>query len=377
MSKERPILFSGEMVKAILDGRKTMTRRVVESQPDYIYRLTGERITCDYIREHNERSSHESHIEADSSITEQRLRSGERWEGLLSNAIRWIWTEGARGLVFASRAHRQSRLFDCILVPQQPEGDEDRSSFGLYGVSWDAAKRGASGETLEREPNGQPAMQFGVGNSGRKLDGSQGAWTWNGWGEASNVKVVRRAKGGHSVRRGSGPLFPPPRRKDDGDVTVCHFKSLPWATGLTMWVRETWRECGSIQMCDGSIPRDGLLARPDRCRYKADAEWDGPWRSPRFMPRWASRITLEVTAVRVERIQEITEDDAIAEGIQKEPCSAGHHERFGMWTGKKHSCNDSARVVFMDLWDSINAKRGFGWAVNPWVWVVEFRRVTP
>jgi hypothetical protein len=111
--------------------------------------------------------------------------------------------------------------------------------------------------------------------------------------------------------------------------------------------------------------------------YKAD-EGVHPvqrWRPSIHMPRWASRITLEVTGVRVERLKEITEADAIAEGIALQPCSAGHHARYGLWTGKKHACNDSAKVVYMDLWEAINAERGFGWDVNPWVWVVEFKRI--
>jgi hypothetical protein len=78
------------------------------------------------------------------------------------------------------------------------------------------------------------------------------------------------------------------------------------------------------------------------------------------MPRWASRITLEVTGVRVERVQDISEADAWAEGI----------DRTHMGRGIQRPA-----VHFRRLWDSINAKRGFGWESNPYVWVVEFRRV--
>jgi len=95
------------------------------------------------------------------------------------------------------------------------------------------------------------------------------------------------------------------------------------------------------------------------------------WKRPSiFMPRWASRITLEVTAVRVERLQEITEGDAISEGmsddlIKKEfPPS----ECF-----RKPTARESFRI----LWDHLNAKRGFGWDVNPFVWVIEFKRLLP
>lgn len=73
------------------------------------------------------------------------------------------------------------------------------------------------------------------------------------------------------------------------------------------------------------------------------------------MPRWASRITLEITGVRVERVQEISEEDARAEGIDARP--------------------QAAIPWYRDLWDSINADRGYGWAANPLVWVVMFKRL--
>jgi len=83
------------------------------------------------------------------------------------------------------------------------------------------------------------------------------------------------------------------------------------------------------------------------------------------MPRWASRITLEVTAVRVERVQDIAEADAIAEGCQPPFVDhLGNHRNPHGDNGEFHM-----------LWDSINAKRGYGWDANPWVWVVEFRRL--
>jgi hypothetical protein len=85
------------------------------------------------------------------------------------------------------------------------------------------------------------------------------------------------------------------------------------------------------------------------------------------MPRWASRITLEVTAVRVERVRDISEADAMAEGIIP--------QAYGFGVEGLHMSLQTAREAFGCLWDSINAKRGYGWAVNPWCWVVAFRRV--
>lgn len=102
-------------------------------------------------------------------------------------------------------------------------------------------------------------------------------------------------------------------------------------------------------------------------RYRAeDRDWDieDKWRSPVYMPRWASRITLEITDVRVERIQDVSIEDVLAEGIKE---VRGQHsgEYWREETGGK----------FVDIWDSINAKRGYGWSVNPWVWAITFRQI--
>jgi hypothetical protein len=86
------------------------------------------------------------------------------------------------------------------------------------------------------------------------------------------------------------------------------------------------------------------------------------------MPKWASRLWLEITAVRAERVQDITLEDVVAEGIMDSvPCvyrdsvsKCDHHETM---------------AKFIALWDSLNDKRGYGWDVNPGVWVVEFKKV--
>lgn len=78
------------------------------------------------------------------------------------------------------------------------------------------------------------------------------------------------------------------------------------------------------------------------------------------MPRWASRITLEITGVRVERLQDISEDDAVAEGRPRHT---------------KPPESISTVEMFEISWNHLNEKRGYGWDANPWVWVIEFRRV--
>lgn len=126
--------------------------------------------------------------------------------------------------------------------------------------------------------------------------------------------------------------------------------------GERLWVKETW-----AALIDPSTLRiKGTPERTDHITYRADGEMIGNgfvWRPSIFMPRWASRITLEVTGVRVERLQDISEEDAESEG----PPGAG-----------------SPRDRFMCLWNAINGNAINGsWAANPWVFVIEFRKVTP
>ncbi|HCF3719427.1 TPA: hypothetical protein NID03_006007 [Pseudomonas aeruginosa] len=155
--------------------------------------------------------------------------------------------------------------------------------------------------------------------------------------------------------------------------------------GDRLWVRETWTDvnmCGAPALAyraDEDI-RD-LMEEPgfldDRGAFNYDdprvkpypfacwyAELDqARWRPSIHMPRWASRILLEITAVRVERLQDISNDQAIAEGIDTHP--------MGFYG---NGCI-TAGGAFLELWESIN---GDGrWADNPWVWVIEFKRVTP
>jgi len=87
-----------------------------------------------------------------------------------------------------------------------------------------------------------------------------------------------------------------------------------------------------------------------------------PWRPSIFMPRWASRITLEIEDVRVQRLQDISERDARAEGMLPAGANPAHYK--------------PARDLFRRLWNDINEDRA-PWSSNPWVWAISFRRVTP
>ena len=96
-------------------------------------------------------------------------------------------------------------------------------------------------------------------------------------------------------------------------------------------------------------------------------------RTAMFMPKWAARTWLEVTDVRVERVQDISEEDAIAEG-----CTDDEDPWWRpSYNDPDSGGNPSARKSYEYLWDSINAKRGYGWAVNPWCFCYQFKLVTP
>lgn len=163
--------------------------------------------------------------------------------------------------------------------------------------------------------------------------------------------------------------------------------------GDRLWVRETWRY--------GDWTEDGLpwidYAADDHralCEHVTDdwtdrvhAAWaelsdpsntaidgraaDRRWRPSIFMPRWAARLVLDVVGIRIERLQEITEDDARAEGVN--PSDAHIVIKDG---NRQPDMERTHRGAFACLWDGINGDRA-SWESNPWVWRVEFRRVQP
>ncbi|MFI4117250.1 hypothetical protein VAJ56_20765 [Klebsiella pneumoniae] len=168
------------------------------------------------------------------------------------------------------------------------------------------------------------------------------------------------------------------------------------AVGDRIWVRETWAILGNEDGCcidweeklckadERSAARIyrasceqrpgnyGLWSIPDDADWKPhtkDYQYEGAWRPSIHMPRWASRILLEITDVRVERLNAISEEDARAEGIidggclncgEPEPCGCANPE-------------PDATDAFAYLWQSIYGQES--WNANPWVWVIEFERV--
>jgi len=182
--------------------------------------------------------------------------------------------------------------------------------------------------------------------------------------------------------------------ENDDDI----WKSPYGKPGDQLWVRETWRVGAwkkeglvAVDYAADNFPREEWLKVTDSEQFERLSQqstddaikantpiindrfhWEfgkAPtrWRPSIHMPRWAARIFLRVTDIRVERLQEITGADVFAEGVDNGKSNHTMGSRY----------ENMQRMAFEDLWDSINGNReGCSWEDNPWVWVVEFERVT-
>lgn len=149
--------------------------------------------------------------------------------------------------------------------------------------------------------------------------------------------------------------------------------------GDRLWVRETWRGPIVPEAQLAEYERDPLPFRnPAFCQYRADSHELGQqeenqqvaeqfgWQTAIHMPRWASRIDLEITAVRAEKIQDISEDDIMAEGVQTDS-----HFLNNFFTMNMNS--ESPKEAYRKAWQKQYGATS--WEVNPWVWVIAFQRV--
>ena len=191
------------------------------------------------------------------------------------------------------------------------------------------------------------------------------------------------------------------------------FKCPYGNAGDKLWVRETWKvqsfSPDYFAICykaDGShkeledVPKDFSYLQDkfddwqENLAFQSEKElekmkfledenseyrwvWKGEsplrWRPSIYLPRWASRINLRITDVRIERLQRLTYENAIAEGILHRTGEILGIDWYAGYIGAEWRTDPI--IAFRDLWDSINGKRGYGWNKNPWVWVVEFEAV--
>lgn len=166
-------------------------------------------------------------------------------------------------------------------------------------------------------------------------------------------------------------------REDTGSAEHPAYVMVPCPYGVVwdrLWVRERIASC---RACQFTIYKGAALQHCPSCDHTVS---DAKWRPSIHMPRWACRTVLEITNIRVERLQEISEEDAIAEGVTCLGGVNGTYDRddfSGCWTN--YSSTETAAYwnspidSYHSLWDSIN---GVGsWMLNPWVWVLTFRKV--
>ena len=185
-----------------------------------------------------------------------------------------------------------------------------------------------------------------------------------------------------AILQDSGPVWRPSAGAPEEPLPASALeKACPYGRpGDRLWVRDTWRAMplggdrggpyfakpGSGVAVDykATHPKDGCnFDEPDWCSLRSPHE---NWRPSIHMPRWACRLTLDVVSVRVERLQDITEEDAKSEGVEE-----GSYPDYG--THPPTECFSYVES-FGTLWDTINGKRpGCSWADNPWVWRVEFK----
>ena len=178
---------------------------------------------------------------------------------------------------------------------------------------------------------------------------ASGNFCWNGWNFGQSASGVPCS---HTLAS--------PIPSSETNRVYCPLGKV----GDRLWVRETWNKTRIFQ-----APDAGEVVVYAACDNRTD--YGGPWKPSIHMPRRASRITLEITAVRVERLQDISEQDARGEGCEasgwmpsySNPDNAGFDESL------------SAADNFCGLWESIYGTES--WATNPWVWVIEFKRITP
>jgi len=142
-------------------------------------------------------------------------------------------------------------------------------------------------------------------------------------------------------------------REDTGSAESPAYVMVPCPYGIVgdrMWVRETWAKRGEMQSAIFKAEEKRAIGAYGCVKWKPSIH----------MPKWACRTWLEITEIRVQRLQEISEDDCYAEGLQR---------------GMVDDRSDAMQSWYRELWESINGPGS--WATNPWVWAITFRKVQP
>lgn len=313
---------------------------------DIVYRLTADRVYAILTLNHRKEDSNERYHFAEWSPTEVNTYLAKRglygrvgWADLLTNEIQRLWTEGLRGLVSATGGQQRQGLPDYFNVPRESQSNTECPSVDLHGISRASASADLSNTTLRWEAEQQSTNQSSLGNARGELDGSESSRPRDRGREALGGQIDGLRAASTSVGSSERAMQP---------TSCC--ESSQYVSG--------WYLC-----CN---PLNPLVL------YKIDINSNDAvnikWRPSRFMPRWASRILLEITDVRAERLQEITLMDIVDEGVVVPEEIYDLPDHRGKYL--------AIQQCFIDFWDSLNAKRGHGWDKNDWVWPISFRRIS-
>ena len=398
-------LFNSEMVRAILEGQKIQTRRPMKPQPDLTYRLLDDRIEVYHTGEtewrylYGDPSQQRRDPGSDPGLSQRRLHGRDGREHLFEDQIQGLWAQGVRGLVLIARSPHKEGIFVGFIMPRQPEGDQISTPACLYGLSRYAKSLDPSDATSEWGSNGQQAREPCLGNSIRQLEGQEGTRTWLDEEHTPSSKVDRRGMQASEMGSPQRIVQPTVCGSNVRNEPILHIRNLPWYRGLKLWVRETFilEETDEVPT-DGRPYREmeepgefGQLLVP---HYRAtesepyivpldlsDSYDDRTrWCASIHMPRWASRIALEVTNVRIQRVQEISFQDCLAEGFWGPP-KLFSWAWDSIYSKPKPVYRDKQIVHYISYpWETgteTRDHRGLSWFVcgNPWIWATSFKKL--
>lgn len=348
----KPILFNTEMVRAILDGRKTVTRRAIKPKYDVLIKIDdGDVFYADCFGKW-------CPVAGNPELAEQRLYGRDRRTYLLSNEICRIWPKGIYGLVSAKRTSGENGISFDFRMSSEQEKDIICSQSYLRGISRKASGL-CSSSPHGREPIKQCPVEFEMGNCSRELERQETASHCNSWRKTSNVQTDGWAKSGNLELITSRN-----ESEEDSECLLCESNcnleniKVPFSVGQTLYVRETYsKDVGRYMYKANYIDNEKF--------YRDGKEVSIKWHPSIHMPKEAARIFLRVQDVHVERVQEITGAECVREGIPQESLKE---------VGEAFTVGQ-----FADLWDSTVKPADlhcYGWDANPWVWVIDFERIS-
>lgn len=376
------------MVRAILDGRKTQTRRIIKES--FIYSLTDDRIYGIHTENNTLKGcqNEKNGTQINSNITKQRLYGWLRWTDIFSYEIQRFWEKGVRGLVSVKRVRCGKGIQDDYFLPQQQKDFKICSSPNLHGLSWDATEKIYASETFRWKPTKQQTRKFEVGNTARELDGQNSSRERQQRRKTSDGEIERFRMRTFEVGNQGWIVQPKTCSSCSWNDSSWNISYCTFQINSIFWVRETWWDLGFWDKGEWFGRTASHKTGP---KYASDFEPEGEiakhkqshlmckWRKRPsiFMPKWFARIFLEITNIRVERVQDISKEDCRQEGIGERSVNVGtHYNPQSIYPAfpEKPGGFPSIKEAFEVLWDSLNAKRGYGWDKNPWVWEIEFRK---